>query len=172
MSDASALGEAIPVAWVMGAFLMLRRSVLDEVGLLDEDYFMYAEETDLCKRIQRAGYAVFYVPDKECVHIGGASWEDIQRTETVSPARIDAMLRSQVFYIRKHHGSFASAVYALGSLITALNRLIYLKLTGWARRKTGEEKSQQHLLRNQALLRASTASLFRPTQPGAGTSGE
>jgi GT2 family glycosyltransferase len=164
ITDEDSLEGAIPVAWIMGAFLMLRRPALDIVGLLDEDYFMYAEETDLLKRIQLAGYSVFYIPDRECIHIGGASWENGQQIEKVSPARINAMLKSQMFYVRKHHGAFASALYGLGSLMTALNGIVWWELIRLIGRKAGEAKSKQHLLRYRTLLHASTALLFRRRQ--------
>jgi hypothetical protein len=61
------------VFWATGAALMLRRSALDEVGLLDEQFEMHMEEIDLCWRLQRAGYRVRVAPDSEVYHIGGAS---------------------------------------------------------------------------------------------------
>ena len=53
---------------LMGACLMLRREALDRVGLLDEDYFMYSEEVDLCYRVQRAGWRLYWIPQARIVH--------------------------------------------------------------------------------------------------------
>jgi N-acetylglucosaminyl-diphospho-decaprenol L-rhamnosyltransferase len=57
----------------LGACVCIRREVLDQVGLMDEGYFMYAEEVDLCWRIKRAGWQVWYTPDATIVHHQGAS---------------------------------------------------------------------------------------------------
>ena len=62
------------VDWVSGACLMARRSLFDAIGLLDEGYFMYIEDVDLCQRAHRAGYKVVYYPEASVVHhIGGSS---------------------------------------------------------------------------------------------------
>jgi GT2 family glycosyltransferase len=53
---------ALTVDWAIGACLLLRRAALEEVGLLDEAFFMYYEDTDLCRRMQSAGWKVFYEP--------------------------------------------------------------------------------------------------------------
>lgn len=57
----------------VGAFMMVRKSVLDKVGYFDEDYFLYAEDIDICFRIKAAGYKIMYVPDVEIKHIKGVS---------------------------------------------------------------------------------------------------
>ncbi|MFX0540189.1 glycosyltransferase family 2 protein [Roseovarius sp. S4756] len=62
-----------PVDWVAGASLMLRQDMLDEIGLFDETFFLYFEETDLCLRAARAGWVCLYVPDSEAVHLGSVS---------------------------------------------------------------------------------------------------
>lgn len=59
--------------WVSGASLMVRREVFEAVGLLDEDYFMYYEEVDLCLRARRAGWPCWYVPASRVVHLVGRS---------------------------------------------------------------------------------------------------
>ena len=62
-----------PIFWASGAALAMRRSALDKVGLLDEDFVLHMEEIDLCWRLQRAGYTVVGISDSEVYHIGGAS---------------------------------------------------------------------------------------------------
>ena len=61
------------VDYVMGAAIGIKRSVLDHIGLLDEGYFLYYEETDLCFRARRAGYRVLYIPDAVLIHVEGAT---------------------------------------------------------------------------------------------------
>jgi GT2 family glycosyltransferase len=59
--------------WVTGAFMLIPKKVLDQVGAFDEDYFMYTEEVDLCYRIKKAGYTIWYMPDWAITHFGSAS---------------------------------------------------------------------------------------------------
>ena len=61
------------VDYVMGAALGIKRSVLDQIGSLDEGYFLYYEDTDLCFRARRAGYRVLYIPDAVLIHVEGAT---------------------------------------------------------------------------------------------------
>ena len=65
--------DACDVFWATGAAMMLRRSALDEVGLLDERFFMHMEEIDLCWRLWRLGWRVRVVPQSVAYHIGGGS---------------------------------------------------------------------------------------------------
>ncbi len=61
---------------VMGSFMLIRRRVLEDVGLLDTDYFMYGEETDFAFRVHKAGWKTLYFPDAETVHVRGGSAKD------------------------------------------------------------------------------------------------
>lgn len=60
-----------PVDWVSGASMVVRRSVLEQVGLFDETFFLYFEEVDLCRRVRAAGHSIWYVRDARVTHIGG-----------------------------------------------------------------------------------------------------
>jgi N-acetylglucosaminyl-diphospho-decaprenol L-rhamnosyltransferase len=66
-------GKPFPIDFALGAALMLRREAIEASGLLDEGYFMYAEEVDWCWRIQRAGWPFYCVPAARVIHHGGAS---------------------------------------------------------------------------------------------------
>lgn len=59
--------------WVTGAFMLIKKEVVDSVGLLDEEYFMYMEDVDYCFRAKRKGYGVYFLPKYEIVHLGGKS---------------------------------------------------------------------------------------------------
>lgn len=59
--------------WVTGAFFLIKREVLDEIGLIDEEYFMYTEETDFCFRAKKKGFITCYYPKWSIIHYGGAS---------------------------------------------------------------------------------------------------
>lgn len=66
-------GEARPVDWLLGACVMLRRQALRQIGLLDERFFMYGEETDLQWRMRRAGWEIVLLPHAHIIHYGGQS---------------------------------------------------------------------------------------------------
>ncbi|HWG55153.1 MAG TPA: glycosyltransferase family 2 protein [Gaiellaceae bacterium] len=65
--------EVREAEFVMGACMLVRRAAVDEVGELDEAFFLFSEETDWCYRFVRAGWKVLFFPGAECVHVGGAS---------------------------------------------------------------------------------------------------
>jgi len=89
--------EAYP-DWVSGACILLRTDVLRQVGPLDENFFMYTEEVDLCHRIRNRGYRVLYSPEAEIVHLGGKS------TESNSEKAALEYRRSQLYFYLKHYG--------------------------------------------------------------------
>lgn len=60
-----------PADWVSGASMMIRRAVIDRIGLMDEGYFLYFEETDYCARAAAAGFGIWTVPESRVLHLGG-----------------------------------------------------------------------------------------------------
>jgi N-acetylglucosaminyl-diphospho-decaprenol L-rhamnosyltransferase len=74
--------------WVAGASMMIRASVLDSIGGLDENYFLYFEETDFCFRAKIAGFSTWYVPESRVMHIAGQSTKVTERD--VAPKRLPA----------------------------------------------------------------------------------
>jgi GT2 family glycosyltransferase len=98
-----------PVDWVTGAALILRREALDEVGLFDEEFFLYSEEVDLQFRLRQAGWEVHYFPDATVVH------HESQFSAEIPERRINEMWRSRHRYWRKHHGSVGARVAALAT---------------------------------------------------------
>lgn len=104
------LGEqARAVDWVTGAALVLRREALEEVGLFDEEFFLYSEEVDLQLRLHQAGWKVHYFPDASVVH------HESQFSAEIPERRINEMWRSRHRYWRKHHGSVGARVAALAT---------------------------------------------------------
>lgn len=92
-----------------GSFMLTRAEVLSQVGFFDEDYFMYAEDIDICYRIKEAGFKVMYVPDVLIVHYKGVSSGLKKQTQTVTSASIQTRLRSlnafyetMLIFYRKH----------------------------------------------------------------------
>lgn len=98
--------EEIVCDWVPGAFSIIRRNVIDEVGFFDERFFLYFEEVDLCKRIKEAGYKIVYWPDIRVIHIGGGSTSFFSE-KLVSKSGMQMTLwrlQSQYLYYRKNYG--------------------------------------------------------------------
>jgi len=76
--------EPFAVGFALGACLMVRKEAIDAVGLLDEGYFMYAEEVDWCWRMAHAGWPTYCVPSARVVHHGGASARQFQEQSTLN----------------------------------------------------------------------------------------
>ncbi|WP_425039931.1 glycosyltransferase [Primorskyibacter sp. S187A] len=110
------------VDWISGASLMMRRETLEEIGLFDETFFLYFEETDLCRRAAQAGWQTIYVPDSRVQHIGGAS------TGMNSWKRVPKFwLDSRTHYFIKNHGrayaALATLAHLTGGLLWHLRRV-------------------------------------------------
>ena len=88
--------------WVSGACLLIRRGDLERAGLLDERYFMYTEDVDLCAAVRARGRAVLFVPEVTIVHLRGRS------AATASVATRAAYQRSHLAFYEKHHPRLAS----------------------------------------------------------------
>jgi GT2 family glycosyltransferase len=86
------------VDWVSGACLMVRKEVLDEIGLLDDGFFMYWEDADLCYRIKQNDWKVFCVPEAVVIHYEGKS-----SLGKNSSRLIIEFNKSAYRYYRKHH---------------------------------------------------------------------
>jgi GT2 family glycosyltransferase len=93
----------------MGAALVLRREALDEVGLFDEEFFLYSEEVDLQFRLAQAGWEVHYFPEATVVH------HESQFSAEIPERRINEMWRSRHRYWHKHHGATGARVAALAT---------------------------------------------------------
>jgi hypothetical protein len=103
-------GSARPVEWVMGSCFLVRRAAADAVGMFDEDFFLFSEETDWLYRFHRAGWTVWFTPDAGAVHVGGATHGGRMYVENV---------RGIVRWFRKHRGA-REAARARGLLVAAL----------------------------------------------------
>lgn len=114
--------EAHQCDWVSGASLIVRREVLEQVGLMDDGYFLYFEEVDFCRRAQQAGWECWYVPDSRVMHLEGAS-TDIRAT---AKRRARYWYDSRRRFFVKHYGITgliaADVLWALGRLSFLLRR--------------------------------------------------
>jgi hypothetical protein len=104
------------VDWLSGACTVFRRAVLDGVGLYDaQNFFMYSEELDLCRRVKEAGWKIVYLPEAQVVHYVGKS------SDQAVAARHIYFQTSKVRYVRKWHGAFPASIL----------RLFLLSQYGW-----------------------------------------
>jgi N-acetylglucosaminyl-diphospho-decaprenol L-rhamnosyltransferase len=136
---------------VSGACLMVRRTVWEKIGLLDEGFFFYYEDVDFCIRTRKAGWSVIYLPSAQVLHHWGAS------TNPADPAAAARILVSYYHFIRKVHGKTGEIVMrTLLILLTAGKFLI-----GTLASARGSTKYRRLASVNQRLL---FVSLGQPTQ--------
>jgi N-acetylglucosaminyl-diphospho-decaprenol L-rhamnosyltransferase len=114
--------------FVMGAAMLVRRAAIDEVGPLDEDFFLFSEETDWCYRFVRAGWQVLFTPSAEVVHVHGAVHAGRMFKENV---------KGQLRFLLKHHGASAAErarrVLLVGCLLRAPRDRQFLEIARWLR---------------------------------------
>lgn len=101
-----------------GAFMMVRKSVLDKIGLLDEGFFMYGEDIDLSYRITQAGYKNYYFPGTRIIHYKGES------TKKSSVNYVFFFYNAMIVFARKHFSKKNARIYS-----TLINFAIYLRAT-------------------------------------------
>lgn len=114
--------------WVPGCYYLVRREVIEQVGLFDSRYFLYYEEVDHCLAAKKAGWEVVFYPDTTVVHIGGES-AGSENEITQSGHQIETLqIESELLYFRKNHGlagvSMNVLLTALGDAIIVLKRLL------------------------------------------------
>jgi N-acetylglucosaminyl-diphospho-decaprenol L-rhamnosyltransferase len=122
--------EVREAEFVMGACMLVRREAIDEVGLVDEDYFLFSEETDWCYRFRQAGWDVLFYPGAECVHVGGAAHGGRLYREN---------LRGHLLFLWKHRGP-REAERARRLLLAALR--IRARVFPGERRRTYREAAE------------------------------
>lgn len=99
--------EPARVEWVSGASMIIRRTMLDEIGLLDEGLYTYFDDVDLCLRAKRAGWQTWYVPGSRVVHLEGAS----TGVTTVAPKRRpEYWFQARRRFLLKNHGPAYAAL--------------------------------------------------------------
>ncbi len=103
--------ETCPVDAINGAFMFARREAVEEVGLLDEDYFMYCEDLDWCYRFGKAGWKIVYHPEATTVHLKGQSGNQ------KSSAMIREMFKSTKLFYRKIHFADMGPIHRASILI-------------------------------------------------------
>ena len=127
---------------VSGMYMLVRRNAVDQVGLMDDDYFVYAEETDWCYRFWKAGWRCTFTPEAQIIHLDGGS----KSTAQISVNMFVQMQKSMLIFFRKQQGVaiwmcaksiFLVSMFFRYIIFTALS---FLKNNG-----SFEQKSQQTL---------------------------
>lgn len=121
------------VGWLPGASLLIRRSVFESIGLMDEGYFLYFEETDFCLQAVRSGWECWYVPASHVMHLAGQSTGVTAATD--QPKRLPQYwFNSRRRYFVKNHGRLYAAigdgVWLLGFASWRVRRLIQRRPDG------------------------------------------
>ena len=102
------LNEIHELEVISGAFFMIRREVINKVGLLDEGFFMYGEDIDWCFRIQQAGFQIAFVPSTKIVHVKGASGKGKDKSKKVNQKDIykltnKSFWQTMKLFYKKHY---------------------------------------------------------------------
>ncbi|QLG87793.1 glycosyltransferase family 2 protein [Chitinibacter bivalviorum] len=146
--------EAAQVDWVPGAFAIIRHQALRQVGHFDERFFLYYEEVDLCRRLKRAGYQIWYQPQWQAVHIGGVSSRRVagehfnRHGSQLSLWR----MRSTLLYYRKHHGWL---IAKLDNLLEQIWHFARQCRNAWfSQRAQAKEKAQESTALRRLLQQA------------------
>ena len=127
------------VGWLSAACLLTRKDILEEVGLFDENFFLYFEDIDLCRRIHKKGYVLEYFPQARVFHWGGASMEGIGLFSRYH------YRKSQLYYYKKHNSRIA---------LHLLRIYLWIKfnlLLGWKYLKGSRDRDERRVLKG--LLR-------------------
>lgn len=135
--DPERYAEELPCDWTAGSFLLVRREALAATGLLDERFFFYSEEVDLCLRVKRSGWEIRHLPQMTIVHHGGS---------TEASPRMEAQMayaRSQ--YAAKHFGPVRRRAF-----VTAIGLRHLLRWTAFSRKRP--DRATAHRLALLTLL--------------------
>lgn len=111
------------IACVLGAFMIARKELIEEIGGFDEDFFLYGEDQDICWRIREKGYAIGYIKDAAVLHWGGQS-----EIKTHPIAVFEKKLQAEYLFYKKHYSPETITGIKKAQRLKALYRLATLKL--------------------------------------------
>lgn len=131
---------------LVGCFLMVRRNAIDQVGLLDERFFIYAEEVDWCKRFRNAGWDIVFLPDASVIHHDASS-------SAKEPLRFSTeLLKSQIKYWKKHRSKIAVLIFLLIIVVNHGVRLILGSIL-YIIKPSQRTENTKRLLKNYSALK-------------------
>ena len=116
------------IDWMSSASMIVRRVAIEGIDLIDEDYFIYSDETDWEYRLWQAGWKIYYVPDVTTIHYGGASFKPGGKRYTL-------VYRGRMLFARKHYGLLYQilqrALFAAAAMARMLVWLFALAVPRW-----------------------------------------
>ncbi|MDD5529972.1 MAG: glycosyltransferase family 2 protein [bacterium] len=98
-------GKIRKAGFVSGAFIILRKEAIDEVGKFDENYYLYVQEMDWCYRAQKLGWEIFYFPKTSAIHLGGKS------TVSIPNKALFQLFSDRYIFFKKHFGITKATIY-------------------------------------------------------------
>ena len=111
-------GSIREVDTLLGACMLIRRETLSQSSIFDEEYFIYSEEVDLCTRLKKDGWHLYWLPSSVVVHHGA------QSTKQVAEEMFLRLYAGKVLYFRKHRSIFAVFLYKLILLLASVSRIL------------------------------------------------
>lgn len=137
---------AYEVDWVGGACMLVRPTAIDEVGLLDESFFMYSEEADWCFRMRQHGWKVCYLAGVAVIHLGGGSASRASATQLVH------LYENKIRFFCKHYGHWEGVLLRCG--LVAANAVGLVRHTlAWLVHSQGKEELRRRLAPRLHLIR-------------------
>ena len=121
---------------VTGCFMLIRHEAIEQVGLMDEQYFMYGEETDWCYRFKKNGWKIMFAPEGQIIHFGGQSTSQ-KKAEMILQLRGSILL-----FIKKHQGFFPHIISCLLTAMFFFLRIPYWLVSGLIRKGRWSESKR------------------------------
>lgn len=135
--------QPVRAGWLSSACLLLRRTALDKVGLLDEHYFIYGDEADLQYRLQKAGWQVYYLPSAYTIHYGGRSMNRWGRRKMVYRGKM-------LFYQKNYHPFRALALRVMLAAFSLAKSVIWVAASAVPSQR---DRAQKELRSNMDIVK-------------------
>lgn len=107
------------ISYMIGACIMARREVIDQVGGLDENFFFSNDDLDWCKRITKAGWDIYFIPQAEVIHHGGYTINKFNQMLFIEG------FRGGLYFCKKHYGNIAYQIYRILLIFAILVATIF-----------------------------------------------
>lgn len=134
--------DPIEVDCASGGCLVVRKSVIDKVGLLDEDFFIYMEDMDWCIRMKQAGFKTYYLPQVSVVHHVGKS---VAVDKSAQERAFVEHYRSRLYFFEKHRGVFARLVLRAMMILSFSLRWLFLIALRFSSKRRDEVRTRQKM---------------------------
>jgi GT2 family glycosyltransferase len=108
--------EIKATGWMSSACLLIRRAAMDQIGLLDESYFIYGDEADLQYRLNKAGWKVYFLPESSIIHFGGRSMDRWKRRKMV--------YRGKMLFYKKNYSFISTILLRIMFFVMSLLKLL------------------------------------------------